>query len=203
MRTNMRTIRAGIVATVLAALAGAAGAQEIQAPPAGTEFVMRCGNEQSTWVFAENANGVVKVQQASKTAVYRIAPAWAYLLGDIYDALGTGQGTIRMTRLRGPEQGVQKLSVGSRYRFTYKWVASRGEAERTHTITVRGQRRVATAAFGEQEVFDVVDESSSSYHDLRREVQYAPALKMFVSFKVRNNRSGFEQSCELASLKTP
>lgn len=193
-----------LAASLLALLATAAAAQEVLAPPAGTEFVMNCsGGQQSTWVFAENANGVVKVQQADKPAVYRLAPAWAYMLGDIYDVLGTGQGTIRMTRLRGAEQGVQKLVVGDRHRFTYKWASSRGEAERTHTITVRGQRRVATAAFGEQEVFDVVDDSSSSFHDLRREVQYAPALKMFVSFKVRNNRTSFEQGCELASFKAP
>ena len=199
----MRTIRACVLLPFLVLLAGAAGAQEIQAPPAGTEFVMRCGGEQSTWVIAENANGMVRVHQAGRPERYRLAPAWAYLLADIYDALGTGQGTIRMTRLRGPEQGIRKLAVGDRHRFTYQWAAARGEAERTHTITVRGQRRVATAAFGEQEVFDVVDESSSSYHDLRREVQYAPALKMFVSFKVRNNRTNFEQACELASLKAP
>lgn len=199
----MTIARKAFFAAVGAALSAGALAQEVLAPPAGTEFVMRCGDQQSTWVFAENANGVVKVQQAEKPAVYRLGPAWAYMLGDIYDVLGTGQGTIRMTRLRGPEQGVRKLAVGDRYRFTYKWVSSRGEAERTHTIVVRGQRRVATAAFGEQEVFDVVDDSSSSFHDLRREVQYAPALKMFVSFKVRNNRTSFEQSCELASLKSP
>lgn len=200
----MRVTRRELVAGMLAVLSAAASAQEVLAPPAGTEFTMRCeGGQQSSWVFAENANGVVKVHQAGRPEVYRQAPAWAYLLADIYDVLGTGHGTIRMTRLRGPEQGVQKLAVGDRHRFTYRWAASRGEAERTHTITVRGQRRVATAAFGEQEVFDVVDESSSSFHDLRREVQYAPALKMFVSFRVRNNRTSFEQRCELASLKAP
>jgi len=200
----MRVKRKGLFAGVMAALSAAAFAQEIQAPPAGTEFVMNCsGGQQSTWIFAENANGVVKVHQAGKPAVYRLGPIWAYMLGDIYDVLGTGQGTIRMTRVRGPEQGVQKLVAGERHRFTYKWASARGESERTHTINVRGQRRVATAAFGEQEVFDVVDDSSSSYHDVRREVQYAPALKMFVSFKVRNNRTNFEQSCELASLKAP
>ncbi|MBM3367595.1 MAG: hypothetical protein FJY43_04825 [Betaproteobacteria bacterium] len=165
---------------------------------------MRCGDgQQSSWVIAENVNGNVKVQRADKPEVYRLAPVWAYMLADIYDVLGTGQGTIRMTRLRGPEQGVQKLAVGDRYRFTCRWAASRGEAERTHSIVVRGQRRVATAAFGEQEVFDVVDESPSASHELRREVRYAPELKMFVSFKVRNNRTGFEQSCELVSLKGP
>lgn len=34
-------------------------------------------------------------------------------------------------------------------------------------------------------------------------LRYAHALTMFVSFKVKDNRSNFEQSCELASLKAP
>jgi len=200
----MRDARGLLLFAVLAALGGAAGAQEVLAPPAGTEFVMRCsGGQTSTWVIAENANGTVKVHQAGKPELNKTAPVWAYMLADIYDVFGTGRGNIRMKRLKGAEAGITKLVVGERHRFTYHWAGLRGEAERNHTIHVRGVRRVPAGAFGEQEVYEVVDNSSSPFHDLRREVLYSPALKMFVSFKVRDNRSNFEQSCELASLKAP
>jgi len=200
----MRVTRKGFVAGVLAALSAAASAQEVLAPPAGTEFVMHCsGGQKSTWVFAENANGTVKVHQVGKPELNKTAPVWAYMLADIYDVFGTGRGNIRMKRVKGAEAGITKLVVGERHRFTYHWVGLRGEADRNHTIHVRSVRRVPTGAFGEQEVYEVVDTSSSPFHDLRREVLYSPALKMFVSFKVTDNRTAYQQSCELASLRMP
>ncbi|MDA0276383.1 MAG: hypothetical protein O3A06_07185 [Proteobacteria bacterium] len=58
----MRKARTYVPFDVLAALGGAAGGQEVLSPPAGTQFVMRCSAGQtSTRVFAENANGTVKV----------------------------------------------------------------------------------------------------------------------------------------------
>ena len=108
-----------------------------------------------------------------------------------------------MKRLQGAEGAITKLVAGERHRFTYHWIGLRGEAQRNHTIHVRSLRCVPTGAFGEQEVYEVVDTSSSPFYDLWREVLYSPALKMFVSFKVKDSHSNFKQRCELASLKSP
>ena len=193
---------AGVAAALFTAVASA---QEVLAPPAGTEFVMRCGSTESRWVVEKNEGGRVRVHRAGEPSVFRDGPVWGYMLGDIYDEQGLGPkgGVNRMTLVRGAPEGLRVLAPDAKYRGTYKWASQRGEAERTHVITARGPRRVQTAAFGEQEVFEVTDEISGPLHDLRREVQYAPALRMFVSFKIRNNQSKFEQSCDLTQLKTP
>jgi hypothetical protein len=179
---------------------------EVLAPPAGSEFVMRCdGGTESRWRIAGNAGGKLRVESAADAEIYREGPVWAYMLGDIYEVQGLGKdrGRNRMFLARGPAEGVKTLSAGARHRFTYRWLSPSAEAERSHVITVRETKRVATAAFGEQQVFEVTDDISSPLHDLRRTVQYAPALRIFVTFAIRNNRSGFEQRCELASLKMP
>lgn len=193
-----------LTALALALFGAAAAAQEVQAPPAGTEFTMKCGNSESRWVVAQNAGGKLRVNRAGDEAIYRQGPVWGYMLGDIYDelGLGAGGGVNRMTLLRGPAEGV-RLEPGSKSRFTYRWISPKNEADRSHIITVSAAKRVRTPAFGEQEVFEVTDDITSSFHELRRVVQYAPALRMFVSFSVRNNRTKFEQNCVLASLKTP
>jgi len=197
-------MKIGIPAALLALFGAAASAQEIQAPSAGTEFVMRCGSSESRWLVAENAGGKVRVQQAGDPTIYRLGPAWGYLLGDIYDELGLGAsgGKNTMSLLKGPPEG-PKLQHGAKFRFSYKWASPKGETERSHVISVQGPKRVNTAAFGEQEVFEVTDDITSPLHDLKRTVQYSPALRMFVSFKFRNNKSKFEQDCVLASLAAP
>jgi hypothetical protein len=198
-------MRIGLPAALLALFGAAASAQEIQAPPPGTEFLMKCsGGSESRWVFAENAGGKLRVERVGDKTIYRAGPVWGYMLGDIYDELGLGAsgGKNQMTLLRGPPEGA-KLQPGQKFRFTYKWASPKGETERGHVITVQGPRRVKTAAFGEQEVFEVTDDITSPLHDLKRTVQYSPALRMFVSFKFRNNASKFEQDCVLASLTTP
>lgn len=197
-----------VLAALLALLGSQAGAQEpeVLAPPAGAEFAMRCdGGAESRWVVAKNEGGILRVQSAADPEIYREGPVWGYMLGDIYDVqgLGAGRGRNRMFLVRGPAEGVKALKAGARYRFTYRWLSPSGEAERTHVIRVQAPRRVHSALFGELEVFEVTDEISSPLHDLRRSVEYAPALRMFVRFAIRNNRSGFEQNCALASLKTP
>ena len=194
-----------LAALAAAFFTAAAGAQEVLAPPAGSEFVMRCGSTESRWVVAKNEGGRVRVHRAGEPTVYREGPVWGYMLADIYDEQGLGPkgGVNKMTLVRGAAEGLRVLAPDAKYRGTYKWTSSRGEAERTHVITARGPKRVQTGAFGEQEVFEVTDDISGPLHDLRREVRYAPALRMFVSFKIRNNQSKFEQSCELTSLKAP
>lgn len=179
---------------------------QLSAPAAGTEFAMRCdGASVSRWLIARNEAGVLRVQSAADAEVYREGPVWGYLLGDIYDVqgLGAGRGRNRMFLLRGPAEGVKRLEVGARHRFTYRWLSPRGEAERTHVITIRAHKRVRSEDFGELEVFEVTDDVSSPMHDLRRSVDYAPALGLFVRFAIRNNRSGFEQNCVLSALRTP
>jgi len=197
-----------VLAALLALLGGHAGAQEAEVlgPPAGAEFAMRCdGGSESRWVVAKNEGGILRVQSAADPEIYREGPVWAYMLGDIYDVqgLGTGRGRNRMFLVRGPAEGVRALKPGSRHRFTYRWLSPNGEAERTHVITVQAPRRVNSAPFGELEVYEVTDDISSPLHDLRRSVDYAPALRMFVRFGIRNNKSGFAQNCALASLKAP
>lgn len=98
---------------------------------------------------------------------------------------------------------MRALKAGARHRFTYRWLAPAGEVERTHVVTVQAPRRVNAAVFGELEVFEVTDDISSPLHDLRRSVEYAPALRMVVRFSIRNNKSGFAQNCVRVSLKTP
>ncbi len=198
-------MKIGLPAALLALFGAAASAQEIQAPPAGTEFLMKCtGGSESSWVIAENAGGKLRVERVGDKTIYRVGPVWGYMLGDIYDEIGLGAsgGQNRMTLLRGSAGGV-KLQPGTKFRFTYKWVSPSSETERNHVITVQGPKRVKTAAFGEQEVYEVTDDISSPLHDLRRQVQYSPALRMFVSFIFRNNKSKFEQDCMLAALTTP
>lgn len=197
-----------LLAALLALLGGQAGAQEpeVLAPPAGAEFAMRCdGGAESRWVVARNEGGILRVQSAADPEIYREGPVWAYMLGDIYDVqgLGSGRGRNRMFLVRGPAEGVKALKAGSRHRFTYRWLSPGGEAERTHVITVGARKRTTSAAFGELEVFEVTDDISSPLHDLRRSVDYAPALRMFVRFGIRNNKSGFAQNCSLLALKTP
>lgn len=196
------------LAALLALLGGQGLAQEpeVLAPPAGAEFVMRCdGGSESRWVVAKNEGGSLRVQSAADPEIYREGPVWAYMLGDIYEVqgLGAGRGRNRMFLVRGPADGVKMLKAGARHRFTYRWLSPNGEAERTHVITVQAPRRVKSVAFGELEVFEVTDDISSPLHDLRRSVDYAPALRMFVRFGIRNNKSGFAQNCILASLKAP
>lgn len=195
---------------IAAALAGAllaasASAQEVLAPPAGSEFVMRCGGTESTWVVKKNAGGIVRVERANDASIYREGPAWGYLLGDIYDELGRGKtgGVNRMILQRGPAEGIRVLKPGTKTRFTYHWTAPNSETDRSHVISVSGPATVKTEAFGEQEVYDVTDDISSPMHDLRRSVRYSPKLRMFVAFTIRDNRGKFEQSCVLASLKAP
>lgn len=192
------------LAAFLALGSAAAGAQVVQGPPAGSEFTMRCSGSESRWVVAKNEGGVIRVHRAGDPDVYRQGPVWAYMLGDIYDelGLGAGAGMNRMVLLKGPAEGPKDLVAGSKTRLTYKWSSPKTEAERSHVLTVQGVKKVRTKAFGEQEVVEVTDDISSPLHDLRRRVQYSPALKMFVTFSIRNNRSKFEQECELASLKS-
>ncbi|MCX7960572.1 MAG: hypothetical protein N2653_03225 [Burkholderiales bacterium] len=197
-----------LLAALLALLGAPAFGEpyEVLAPPAGTRFAMRCdGGGESRWIVAKNEGGLLRVQSAVDPGIYREGPVWAYMLGDIYDVqgLGSGRGRNRMFLVRGAAEGVTALVPGARHRFTYRWLAPNGEAERTHVITVRAARRVATAAFGEVEAIEVTDDVSGPLHDLRRSVDYAPALRMFVRFSIRNQRSGFEQTCTLAFLSTP
>jgi hypothetical protein len=189
-------------------LAVSASAQEIQAPPAGTEFAIKCtGSRGAEGEFAfrvaENAGGRVRVERANDPRAYRLAPVWAYMAGDIYEELGTAQGVNRMTQLSGPKEGLTKLADGARFSAEYRWTTPQNEANRTHTISVRGPAKVKTEAFGEQEVYEITDEISGPMHQMRRQVQYAPALRMTVSYDFRNARTGFAQNCVLVSLRTP
>src|SRR5688572_10553252 len=140
-RRRSAEMKIGIPAALLALFGAAASAQEIQAPPAGTEFVMRCGSSESRWLVAENAGGKVRVQQASDPTIYRLGPAWGYLLGDIYDELGLGAsgGKNTMSLLKGPAEG-PKLQHGAKFRFSYKWSSPKGETERSHVISVQGPK---------------------------------------------------------------
>ncbi|MGQ0510413.1 MAG: hypothetical protein ACT4P9_07335 [Betaproteobacteria bacterium] len=197
-----------VAAAAFAFFSAAVSGQEVEvlAPATGTEFAIQCGETGvSRWLVASNDGKTIKVERVGQPGVFRQSPVWAYILGDIYDelGLGTGRGSMKMSQLEGPREGLTRIAPGAKFRARYNWVSPKEQAERIHVVTVRGRTRINTQAFGEQDVYEIRDEISGTLHDNRRTVMYAPALRMYVAFSMKNNRSDYELKCHLASLKAP
>lgn len=197
-----------VLAASLVLLGSSAYGQEVEVlgPQTGTEFVIRCGETgESRWFVASNNGDTIRVERVGQPGVYRQGPVWAYILGDIYEelGLGTGKGSLKMTPTKESSPVPKRIAPGTKYRGTYNWVSPTNQAERTHTVSVRGKTKISTPEFGEQEVYEVRDDIFGPLHDNQRTVMYAPGLRMYVTFSMKNNRTDYELKCALASLKAP
>lgn len=196
------------LAIALLVAASPLAAQQLEFLPAGSEYTLKCTGSRGAegefrWQVVENNDGMLRVRRADNANLFRLAPVWAFVAGDIYQELGTPQGVNRMTQLGGPKEGIVRLAEGGNFSAEYQWSTPSQQANRRHSISVSGPKRLKTEAFGEQDVFEIVDQISGSMHQMRREVAYSPSLKAFVLLKFRNLRQSFEQDCVLSSIKSP